>query len=163
MLRWRTDLGASKEYWHGWFHGMSDAFLNARVPKLLVVAGMDRLDRALTAGHMQGRYELQVLYNTGHFVHEDSPDEFIAVVVGFLRRHNVIPPAQVGEVMESAMSSARPRAGSFNLMQNSRERGRSRSNSASSQDSRISSSSERSVDMTTRISLGRRGSRHVNT
>src|SRR3546814_2882394 len=44
IIHWRTDLAASKAYWHGWFEGMSDAFLNADAPKMLVIAGMDRLD-----------------------------------------------------------------------------------------------------------------------
>src|SRR3546814_6436604 len=89
IIHWRTDLAASKAYWHGWFEGMSDAFLNADAPKMLVIAGMDRLDHSLTAGHMQGRYELQMLCNTGHFVHEDTPDEFAAVVIAFLRKHEI--------------------------------------------------------------------------
>src|SRR3546814_6356432 len=64
IIHWRTDLAASKAYWHGWFEGMSDAFLNADAPKMLVIAGMDRLDNSLTPGHMQVRYELQMLCNT---------------------------------------------------------------------------------------------------
>ncbi|CAM9454531.1 unnamed protein product [Hapterophycus canaliculatus] len=52
---WRTDLRATERHWRGWFEGMSTAFLELPVPKLLVVAGMDRLDTELTAAHMQGR------------------------------------------------------------------------------------------------------------
>jgi protein phosphatase methylesterase 1 len=70
---------------------------------------MDRLDRPLTIAHIQGGFELQVVYNTGHFVHEDATDEFTAVVLSFLRRHSIIPDAQYADVMETALATTRPR------------------------------------------------------
>ena len=30
---WRTDLLASKEYWVEWFKGLTEMFLNLRIPK----------------------------------------------------------------------------------------------------------------------------------
>jgi hypothetical protein len=73
-------------------------FLSSRIPKLLVLAGMDRLDKELTIGQMQGvfpsvtfncitllllvvpmsvyitgKFQLKVLGNVGHCVHEDAP------------------------------------------------------------------------------------------
>ena len=52
---WRTNLFQSEVYWRGWFEGLSDLFLAAPCSaKLLLLAGIDRLDRTLTVGQMQG-------------------------------------------------------------------------------------------------------------
>lgn len=53
--KWRIDLSKSEKYWEGWFLGLSQKFLDVRVPKLLLLAGIDNLDRALTVGQMQGK------------------------------------------------------------------------------------------------------------
>jgi protein phosphatase methylesterase 1 len=45
---WRTDLMASKPYWEGWFKGLTKCFLDVRVPKQLLLAGSDRMDKELT-------------------------------------------------------------------------------------------------------------------
>lgn len=51
---WRIDLSKSESYWEGWFQGLSQKFLDVGVPKLLLLAGIDNLDRTLTVGQMQG-------------------------------------------------------------------------------------------------------------
>lgn len=51
---WRIDLAKSEEFWSGWFSGLSQMFLELRVPKLLLLASIDGLDRTLTVGQMQG-------------------------------------------------------------------------------------------------------------
>ena len=71
--RWRTDLAKTQPFWQGWFVGLSKKFLQARGGKLLILAGTDRLDRELTIGQMQGKYQLVVLPEVGHFLHEDAP------------------------------------------------------------------------------------------
>lgn len=38
-----------------------------------MLAGTDRLDKPLTIGQMQGKYQLHVFAETGHFVQEDIP------------------------------------------------------------------------------------------
>lgn len=53
---WRIDLSKSEKYWVGWFTGLSEKFLNLRVPKQLLLASIDGLDKALTVGQMQGMY-----------------------------------------------------------------------------------------------------------
>ena len=53
---WRIDLGQTEKYWSGWFKGLSNIFLNCPVPKMLLLAGIDRLDRDLTVGQMQGEF-----------------------------------------------------------------------------------------------------------
>ena len=56
-----------------WFKGLSAKFLNSKAGKLLLLAGTDRLDKPLMIGQMQGKYQLVVIPEAGHFVHEDVP------------------------------------------------------------------------------------------
>lgn len=58
---WRIDLAKTETHWVGWFKGLSAAFLNVPSPKMLLLAGVDRLDRELTVGQMQG--EIFFIYN----------------------------------------------------------------------------------------------------
>ena len=51
---WRVDLSRTECHWRGWFDGLSKEFLSPPVPKLLILAGVDRLDKDLTIGQMQG-------------------------------------------------------------------------------------------------------------
>lgn len=60
--------------------GLSKKFLEARGGKMLILAGTDRLDRELMIGQMQGKYQLLVIPEVGHFVHEDAPEK-VAVSV----------------------------------------------------------------------------------
>jgi protein phosphatase methylesterase 1 len=84
---WRTDLRASEPYWRAWFEGMSQAFLDLKGPsKLLLLAGTDRLDTALTVAHMQGQFQLGLIYGTGHYMMEDKPEETAQRLVDFHER-----------------------------------------------------------------------------
>lgn len=65
---WRIDLSKSEPFWTDWFKGLSEMFLSLPVPKLLILAGIDNLDKTLTVGQMQGKFQLQVLARTGHAV-----------------------------------------------------------------------------------------------
>ncbi|XP_046406603.1 protein phosphatase methylesterase 1 isoform X2 [Ischnura elegans] len=89
---WRIDLGRTEVFWPGWFQGLSAAFLVLPVPKLLLLAGIDRLDKALTVGQMQGKFQMQVLPKCGHAVHEDVPDKVADVLSTFLVRHKFAAP-----------------------------------------------------------------------
>ncbi len=44
-----------------------------KIPKMLLLADSDRMDKELTIAHMQGRFKLMVLENVGHIIHEDEP------------------------------------------------------------------------------------------
>ncbi|OAA72394.1 Protein phosphatase methylesterase, eukaryotic [Cordyceps fumosorosea ARSEF 2679] len=94
--RWRTDLAATQPFWEGWFAGLSAKFLAAPGGKLLLLAGTDRLDTALTIGQMQGKYNLQVFPEAGHFIHEDLPEQTAVSLVDFYKRNDrsqlVLPP-----------------------------------------------------------------------
>ncbi|KAL9604843.1 MAG: hypothetical protein Q9219_000291 [cf. Caloplaca sp. 3 TL-2023] len=93
---WRTDLSATEYYWENWFTGLSKKFLEAKGGKLLILAGTDRLDTELMIGQMQGKYQLQVFPDAGHFIQEDQPAKTAMVVVDFYRRNDrsalVLPP-----------------------------------------------------------------------
>ncbi|KAI0489608.1 Alpha/Beta hydrolase protein [Xylaria cf. heliscus] len=101
--KWRTDLAATKPYWENWFVGLSGKFLAARGGKLLLLAGTDRLDTELTIGQMQGKYNLQVFPEAGHFIHEDLPEKTAISLVDFYRRNDrsalVLPP-KVSELLK---------------------------------------------------------------
>lgn len=84
---WRIDLAKSEQYWPGWFENLSQKFLDLRVPKLLLLASIDGLDRTLTVGQMQGRFQLQVLARCGHAVQEDRPHEVAEVVASYMIRN----------------------------------------------------------------------------
>lgn len=102
---WRIDLSKSEKFWIGWFEGLSEKFLNLRVPKQLLLASIDGLDRALTVGQMQGKdifqleissltnsnfigkFQMQVLARCGHAVHEDRPHEVAEVISSYLIRN----------------------------------------------------------------------------
>ena len=84
---WRTEIGATAKYWNGWFSGLSSVFLsNPKLPKLLVVAQTDRLDTELTIAQMTGLFQLVVVPNTGHAIHEDNPRAVAVAVDRFLKR-----------------------------------------------------------------------------
>ncbi|EEC03411.1 protein phosphatase methylesterase 1 isoform, putative [Ixodes scapularis] len=93
---WRIDLSRTEEYWRGWFVGLSSLFLMVPCPKLLLLAGVDRLDKDLTIGQMQGKFQMQVLPQCGHAVHEDVPDKASAsvaeAVATFLVRNKYAEP-----------------------------------------------------------------------
>jgi len=86
---WRIDLAATEPHWSGWFTGMSARFLGVPAAKMLLLAGVDRLDRDLTVGQMQGKFQMQVLPQVGHAIHEDSPDKVAEVLASFLTRNKL--------------------------------------------------------------------------
>lgn len=65
-FRWRIDLTKTEHYWPGWFHNLSAKFLDIPVAKLLLLAGIDRLDRELTVGQMQGEVSFSQYDNLFH-------------------------------------------------------------------------------------------------
>lgn len=110
---WRTDLSATKPFWENWFVGLSKKFLEARGGKLLLLAGTDRLDKELMIGQMQGKYQLQVFPEAGHFVHEDLPSKTAMVVADFYKRNDrsalVLPPKVDELIRQGKIKGAVPR------------------------------------------------------
>lgn len=87
---WRVDLAQSEPHWEGWFQGLSQAFLNVSCPKVLVLAGTDRLDKTLMIAHMQGKFQLDVIPKSGHAVHEDQPELVADTISTFMRRYKMV-------------------------------------------------------------------------
>ncbi|XP_003579844.2 protein phosphatase methylesterase 1 [Brachypodium distachyon] len=88
---YRTPLEKTEKYWKGWYEGLSDKFLSCPVQKILLLAGTDRLDRALTIGQMQGKFQMVVVRHTGHAIQEDVPEEFASHILTFISRNKIGP------------------------------------------------------------------------
>ncbi|KAF3447420.1 hypothetical protein FNV43_RR12606 [Rhamnella rubrinervis] len=95
---YRARLEETEQYWRvvqlkkvyaDWYEGLSEKFLSCPVPKLLLLAGTDRLDRALTIGQMQGKFQMIVVRHTGHAIQEDVPDEFATLILNFISRNRI--------------------------------------------------------------------------
>ncbi|KAF9002990.1 Alpha/Beta hydrolase protein [Cyathus striatus] len=97
---WTAPLRSTKDYWAGWFKGLSGMFLGARCARLLVLAGAERLDKELMIGQMMGKFQLEVVGNVGHLVHEDDPTRTAELLVEFWRRNErvLVGVKKVGEL-----------------------------------------------------------------
>ncbi|GAQ11484.1 protein phosphatase methylesterase 1 [Aspergillus lentulus] len=117
---WRTNLSATKPFWEDWFIGLSRKFLEARGGKLLLLAGTDRLDKELMIGQMQGKYQLQVLPEAGHFVQEDMPAKTAQILVDFYKRNDrsalVLPPKVADMQASAAMQKGAGAGASFSAL-----------------------------------------------
>lgn len=98
--KWRTPLRSTSPYWRSWFSGLSEKFLAARAARLLVLAGTDRLDKTLMIGQMQGKFQMVVVPDVGHMLHEDDPERLAEVIVEFWKRNErvVAGVKKVGEL-----------------------------------------------------------------
>lgn len=88
---WRIDLFKTEPYWRSWFTGLSRNFLDCPGPKLLILAGVDRLDKELTVAQMQGKFQMLVLPKAGHAVQEDAPEKVADALASFIQRHRLAP------------------------------------------------------------------------
>ncbi|KAI9262033.1 Alpha/Beta hydrolase protein [Sporodiniella umbellata] len=93
-LEWITDLHFTQPYWSEWFTGLSEDFLTSGTAKLLILAGTDRLDKTLIIGQMQGKFQLEIFPEAGHFLQEDTPMKTARCLVDFWKRNRrlVLPP-----------------------------------------------------------------------
>lgn len=55
-FEWKVDLMKSEKHWLGWFKGLDSAFLGVPVPKMLMLAERERLDKELIIANMQGKF-----------------------------------------------------------------------------------------------------------
>lgn len=69
---WKVNLKETEKYWIGWFKGLSQIFLNIHIPKILLTAEKERMDKELTIAQMQGKFKVVVIHNVGHSVQEDD-------------------------------------------------------------------------------------------
>ena len=101
-LVWKAPLSATAPWWEEWFKGMSQKFLKGRGAKLLVLAGTDRMDKDLMIGQMQGKFQLVVMPEAGHFVQEDAPERLAEVLIEFFQRNDrstFVMPMKVSEML----------------------------------------------------------------
>ncbi|KAI8898455.1 Alpha/Beta hydrolase protein [Globomyces pollinis-pini] len=92
---WKTDLSKSSPYWQEWFLGLSDKFLSMPCAKLLVLAGTDRLDKPLTIGQMQGKFQMVVIPESGHYIQEDVPEKLSQVLHEFYQRNQPLDISKI--------------------------------------------------------------------
>lgn len=110
---WRTQLEETSSYWRGWFEGLSKMFLSVPAAKMLVLAGIDRLDKDLTIAQMQGKFQNMVIPGAGHVVHEDRPEQTANVILEYLRRNMFVDEADDGH--DADADSAHGPAGRMRL------------------------------------------------
>jgi len=67
-LEWRTDLLGSQQFWTEWFKDLTSTFLAIKMKKQLILAGSERMDKELTIAHMQGKFQMKVIYDVGHVI-----------------------------------------------------------------------------------------------
>lgn len=79
----------SEPYWEEWYRGLSQMFLSLSCPKLLCLAGTDRLDRTLTVGQMQGKFQLALMPTAGHAIHEDDPSHVADLIEKFMDKFRI--------------------------------------------------------------------------
>lgn len=83
----------------GWFKGLSKVFLDVSCPKLLLLAGNDRMDTELTVAQMQGKFRLICFPNAvGHCMMEDDPRETAKTMHMFLEKFRI--PMSVDDLNE---------------------------------------------------------------
>lgn len=82
-----VDLMPSEPHWDGWFRGLSEAFVNSPANRLLVLAETDYLDKTLLIGQMQGKFQLEIVRNTGHAIQEDQPKLLASLIAKFVKRN----------------------------------------------------------------------------
>lgn len=90
VFKWKTDLVSSEQYWKEWYENMSNCFLSVKVPKMLLITDASTLDTPLTIAHMQGKFKLNVIKGTGHFVMEDDPKEVNIQIEEFLNAFRIV-------------------------------------------------------------------------
>jgi protein phosphatase methylesterase 1 len=84
---WIANLKAMQPFWGGWFVGLTDSFLAFPESRLLVLAGTDYMDRRMIIAQMQGKFQLAVIRDSGHAIHEDRPDELAELLASLVHKH----------------------------------------------------------------------------
>ena len=81
----------SEKYWVEWFTGLTKSFLSCKIPKTLMLAGIERMDKELTIAQMQGKYKLSILRDVGHIIHEDEPEKVMKIIDDFIKTFRITP------------------------------------------------------------------------
>jgi len=85
VYTWRADILAAGPHLKEAFEGYTQIFVELKLPRMVVVGGLDHLDGALEAAHMQGKFKLRVLQHAaGHHLQEDHPHEVADMLIQYL-------------------------------------------------------------------------------
>ena len=95
---WRTNLAKTEKYWNQWFADLSSKFLSLRGAKLLVLAGTDRLDKTLLIGQMQGKFQLEIMADSGHSINQDCPEKLAHMLHLFYLRNQPLDISKIKKV-----------------------------------------------------------------
>ncbi|CAE7213910.1 unnamed protein product [Symbiodinium sp. CCMP2592] len=106
---WITNVSEAVTCWPQWFDGVSSLFVSLPIPKLLIVGSVDRMDAALEAAHMQGRFRMEVVPHSGHYIHEDCPDDVAEAITKFLLQLQQQEKAFAKLMAHRAFATAPPR------------------------------------------------------
>ena len=71
-------------------HGVAAPAVRCAGVQVLVLVGTDRLDRPLTIGQMQGRFQPVLLPGAGHAVQEDEPEQTAEALATFIKRFRLV-------------------------------------------------------------------------
>ncbi|GMM54058.1 carboxylesterase-mitochondrial 37S ribosomal protein YmS2 [Maudiozyma humilis] len=83
-----TNLSTFRPFWDTWFTGLSHKFVTLPTSRLLILAGNDNLDRELIIGQIQGKYQLVVFQDSGHFIQEDAALKTALTLIEFWKRND---------------------------------------------------------------------------
>ncbi|CAB4252348.1 similar to Saccharomyces cerevisiae YHR075C PPE1 Protein with carboxyl methyl esterase activity that may have a role in demethylation of the phosphoprotein phosphatase catalytic subunit [Maudiozyma barnettii] len=83
-----TNLQVFRPYWNTWFTDLSHSFVAVPTSKMLILAGNDNLDKELIIGQMQGKYQLVVFQDSGHFIQEDETLKTALTLIDFWKRND---------------------------------------------------------------------------
>lgn len=97
---WRTDLLSTQTHWENWYRDLSNAFLSVKCAKMLIVAGRDRMDNALTIAQMQGKFQFVLLPKSGHCIQEDDPDQVAELLIKFIHRNQFAKLAKLNSKIQ---------------------------------------------------------------
>ena len=80
-------MAQTEVHWVCWFINLLSKFLIVPATKTLILAGIDMLERDLTVGQMQAKFQMQVLSQAGHAVLEYVPERMAEDLATFLTRN----------------------------------------------------------------------------
>lgn len=88
-FEWKVNLLSTQPFWPGWFKGMNFAFLELKLPKMLLVSDLTKLDPEMFKAYTQGKLKLVVVENAGHMIQEDNPRETAKAVHQFFKKFHL--------------------------------------------------------------------------
>jgi pimeloyl-ACP methyl ester carboxylesterase len=78
----------NEEIMMGWFRGMTMAFLHQKCTKLLILSKREYLEsKELLIAEMQGKFQVEIIANSGHAIQEDQPIKLGEIIKTFIKRN----------------------------------------------------------------------------